>query len=130
MERNFKLFEDNNCGDIFSILNEYLENLKIDNIELRKKINNQKELLSNINIEIPKYTIEFLNKCNIETNIMIRKNKIISLKISQINNVMNGFILDNPKYSIKFFKRVIKYFSDLEKYEYCGLINKVIKLLK
>lgn len=132
MWRNLKFFEEHECGDVFSVLNDYLENLLSDHKELRKSINTQKIKLEEINKLIENdilFPFEDLVLQNDISKNLLREYKITNFKLIEINSIMNKYILDYKKSSIKFFKRVLVFNIEKENYNNCKILQKVIDLL-
>ena len=132
MLNNFKFFEENKCGDVFSLIDEYLESLKNIYYALREDINTQRIKLNTINqllnnnVEIP---FSELVSSNEYSNTLLRKYKTINYKITEVDNIMNNSIVDNKKNSLKFFKRVLVYYVEKEEYSKCKTLQNVIDLL-
>jgi hypothetical protein len=132
MWRNLKFFEDNKCGDIFTLLNEYLENLITLNNELKKDIAIHRKKVIQINALLEKGIeppIEDLIINNSESVGLLKKQKLIKYKILEVNSVMNKYILDDKRHSLKFFKRVLTFYIEREDYKNCRIIQNVIDLL-
>ncbi len=132
MWRNFKFFEDNKCGNVFTLLNEYLENLILLNDEIRKDIATHREKVTQINILLEKGLdppIEDLIINNNESTALLKKQKILKYKILEVNTVMSKYLLDDKRQSLKFFKRVLTFYIEKENYKNCRIIQNVIDLL-
>ncbi len=129
---NLKFFEDNNCGDVFFVLNDYLENLILIHNNLKISIKSQREKLDNINnllnsgIKIP---IDELVLCNDTANALLKDYNIVKYNILEVNSIMNTFILDYKKLSLNFFKKVLAFYVEKEEYSNCKTLQNVIDLL-
>ena len=132
MDNNLKFLTDNNCVEIYSILDLYLEFLlseqKIINTEifiLKENIFSINKKLEN-NIHVP---IDVLIMNNEKSTKLLRNYNFTKTRILEINTVMNNDLINNKNISKRFFKRVLRYFIHKEKYEYCNILNKIIILL-
>lgn len=132
MWSNLKFFEDNECGDVFFVLNDYLENLLQIHDTLKAEINVQRTKVENINailntgVKIP---MDELIMSNDYSNTLLRQYKLVKYKILEVNGVMNKYILDYKKSALKFFKRVLAFYVEKEEYAYCKTLQNVIDLL-
>src|SRR6478735_6276926 len=96
MWRNLKLFEDNHCGNVFNLLNEYLNdlNLKQDNyISLLKEALIKLNKINKNDIN-PENFFSLLEEEKEYVN-LFKNYKLNSTKIQILNNVMSNYILDD-----------------------------------
>ncbi len=132
MWSNLKFFEDNNCGDVFFVLNDYLENLLLIHNNLRAEINNQKDKVSHINTLLNagvKVPMDDLIISNDYSNALLRHYKIVKYKILEVNGVMNKNISEYKKSALKFFKRVLAFYVEKEEYAHCKTLQNVLDLI-
>ena len=130
MWRNLKLFEDNHCGNVFNLLNEYLNdlNLKQDNyISLLKEALIKLNKINKNDIN-PENFFSLLEEEKEYVN-LFKNYKLNSTKIQILNNVMSNYILDDVNKSKFLFENISDYFISKEEYEKCTIIKKVLNLL-
>ena len=93
--------------------------------ELKENIFSINKKLEN-NIHVP---IDVLIMNNEKSTKLLRNYNFTKTRILEINTVMNNDLINNKNISKRFFKRVLRYFINKEKYEYCNILNKLIILL-
>ncbi len=132
MWSNLKYLEDNNCGEVFIVLNNYLENLVSIHTELKLEIDKQKIKVRKINLLLDKgedLSIDDLILSNDYSLKLLRQYKLVKYKLLEVNGVMNKYILDYKQSALKFFNRVLNYYIEKEEYINCKIIQNVINLL-
>lgn len=132
MWRNLKLFEENDCGDIYLLLDDYLKILTESHNKLKDEIKLQQIKLLDINNSLEKNIIvpyDDLVSANQNSQDLLKQYKISEYRIYEINAIMSKYILDYKISSKKFFNRVLDFYVEKENYEYCKLLQKIINLL-